>query len=375
MEEEKAKQAPVSTPSPLSSSAAPVLAPRARADAPAPHSSSPRPPFDTSTPTLVDNSDLADTLVPSINTVRIVPTPTTPPRALATSPAVPREARTPPPPALPRFPIRFLPFQVLAEPPPLPPSQWPEHVRAFIYDPNLSWADDLPEPVAPVAVLSIAHAPRNWAPLRSVGAHPWRAIRRRKRRLRVDHWERPTSHFEAPPAVLLHPPQPVPPSEPPLEGRSQDLPLRPADLLGLTPLHSDDPIHPDDVPPDDLPAPSLCLFPDDHPPSEFPVATEFGEVFHELAHACSRALPASQMGSLLRDTVWPQLEYLDGSAARSPDARPELVALLSPDQLVFLCAILVMGHLEPPFALFFDNVVVDFVHSWVHHCELIGEPG
>ncbi|KAJ6550035.1 hypothetical protein B0H19DRAFT_1264897 [Mycena capillaripes] len=211
----------------------------------------------------------------------------------------------------------------------------------------------------------------DWSTICTVGGHPWLAIRCRKRRLCTEcSWDR-HAHSDAPPEALIpSPPLPVPPG--PLQ---QGLSLRPAYLLGLTPLHSDDPFHPDDVPPDDLPPPSLCLFPDDHPPSKFPVATEFGEVFHELAHACSRTLSASQMASLLQDTVWPLVEYPDGSIICSPDARPELVALLSPNQLVFVCAILVMGHLEPPFTLFFNKVVVDFVHSWAHHCKLIGAPG
>jgi hypothetical protein len=42
------------------------------------------------------------------------------------------------------------------------------------------------------------------------------------------------------------------------------LSLQPVDRLGLLPLHRDDPIHPDDVPPVDMPAPFLCTFPADH---------------------------------------------------------------------------------------------------------------
>ncbi|KAJ6575651.1 hypothetical protein DFH09DRAFT_1276823 [Mycena vulgaris] len=320
-------------------------------------------PFDTSPPTL------ADTPVPSISAARVVPTPTSAPRTPALLPAVPREARTPPPLPLPRFPIRFLPYQVDAEPPPLPPSQWPEHVRAFVYG---NWADDIPEPVTPGVVMAITHAPR-WSSLRSVGGHPWRAIRRRKRRLRPEgSWER-HAHFDMLPSVPLHiPSPPLPVSSGALQ---QGLSLRPADLLGLIPLHPDDPFHPDVIPANNLPPPTLCLFPDDHPPSEFPVDTEFGEVNHELAYTCSRALPVSHMGPLLRDFAWPPLEYPDGSVAANPDARPELLALLPPDQVVFLCAIVVMGRIEPAFTLFFDSVVADFVHGWVQHCELVGDMG
>ncbi|KAJ6461333.1 hypothetical protein C8R45DRAFT_1028098 [Mycena sanguinolenta] len=317
-----------------------------------------RPPFDPSTPTPVD---LADTPVPhTIHAVRTIPAPSQPTEDALRPHYLPSF----------RFPEHWLHENV----PPLP-SQWPEHVRTFVYGPNPSWADDLPEPVA-LAAVSVVHASRNWANLRSVGAHPWRAIRRRKRRLRADHsgWEPLASHFEAPPAVMLTPLRPVPLLEP-LEGWSQDLPLRPADLLGLIPFHSDEPFHPDDVPLDNLPPPSLCLFPHDHPPSRFPVETEYGEVTHQLAFACSRALPTSYTAPLLRDIAWPPLEYTDGGIYINPDARPELLGRLPADHIVFLCAIVVMGRLEPPFALFFDGVVADFIHRWVYHCELGGEPG
>ncbi|KAF8195148.1 hypothetical protein K438DRAFT_1760832 [Mycena galopus ATCC 62051] len=232
---EKARQAPVSTFRPLQSPTAPVLVSHAPV---APHSVSTQPLFD---PTLDDPA------ATPIHSVCVVPTPTIPP--CIPQPAAPREARTPPPLGLPQFPVQFLPYQMDAGPL-LPPSQWPDHVGAFIYGPNQSWADDIPQP-APTIVMSISHASRNWAAL-SVGRHPWHAIRRRKRRLRADcSWEQPTYGFEAPPPtvpLLL-------PLPPPLEAWPCNLSLRPADLLGLVPLHLDNPIHPDVVPLEALPPP------------------------------------------------------------------------------------------------------------------------
>ncbi|KAF8145724.1 hypothetical protein K438DRAFT_1944969 [Mycena galopus ATCC 62051] len=341
---EKARQAPVSTFRPLPSPAAPVLVSRAPA---APHSVSTQPLFD---PTL------DDTAATPIHSVRVVPTPTIPP--CIPQPAAPREARTPPPPALPRFPVQFLPYQIDAGPPPPPLSQWPDHVGAFVYGPNQSWADDIPQP-APTIVMSISHASRNWAAL-SVGRHPWRAIRRRKRRLRADcSWERPTYGFEAPPPTVPL----LPPPPPPLEAWPCNLSLRPADLLGLVPLHLDDPIHPGVVPLEALPPPSLCLFPDDHLPSEFPADTEYGPVMHELAHTCSRALPpALDVASYLCDVVWPPVVYPDGAVDPNPDARLDLLGRLPPDHLVFLCAIAHMGYLEHHFALLFNPAIMEFAH-------------
>ncbi|KAJ6545502.1 hypothetical protein B0H19DRAFT_1167844 [Mycena capillaripes] len=323
-----------------------------------------QPPFDPSTPTLVDNGDSADTLIPhAVHVIQAVPA--------APLPAV--DATRPYYSPSFRFPEHWLDENI-----PVPPSQWPAHIREYIYGPSSpkssSWADDIPEPAALMAVVSIACAPRDWATLCSVSAHPWRAIRRRKRRLRADYWERPTLHYEAapPPNVLLTPPQ-LTPLAPLLEGRSH---VRPADLLGFVPLHIDDPIHPDEVPPDDLPAPSLCLFPDDHPPSEFPVETEYGPVAHQLAHACSRALPpALDAAGHLCDVVWPPLIHPDGRVSPNPEARLDLLARLSPDHLVFLCAIAHMGHLDHHLALLFDPAITEFAHLWVHHCELMGEAG
>lgn len=74
------------------------------------------------------------------------------------------------------------------------------------------------------------------------------------------------------------------------------------------------PYPPDDGPVEHLPPRSLCLFPDDHPPSEFPADMEYGPVIHELAHACSRALPpAGDVASYLCDVVWPPVVYPDGA--------------------------------------------------------------
>ncbi|KAJ7096612.1 hypothetical protein B0H15DRAFT_825740 [Mycena belliarum] len=273
----------------------------------------------------------------------------------------------------PALPLRPLLFHVGAEPPPLPSSQWPEHIRAFVYDPTHSWADDIPEPTAPSAVMSVTQAPRTWDTLRSAGARPWRAIRRRKRRLRPGYWQQTGDLGACPSRAVPLPPTPL---DPPLEGRSCGPSLAPADLLGLVPLRSDDPVHPDAVPPIPLPPPSLCLAPDDHPPNKFPVDTDYGPLVHDLAHACSRTLlTASDVANDLSSIVWPPLVYPDGSCEHDPNARFDLLARLPPDHFVFLLAITLMTRVEHHFALFFDDAIAAFALQWVHHCELMGEAG
>ncbi|KAJ7894673.1 hypothetical protein B0H14DRAFT_3646427 [Mycena olivaceomarginata] len=148
------------------------------------------------------------------------------------------------------------------------PSQWPADVRAFVYGPpspdedgNLPvWYTDEQElPTIPIASVGITPEPplvswdddvantfpdpaflrpHDWPTLRSDAPHPWRTIRRRKRRTRP-HWRS---------AQVWYEPVPLPPPPLPLEDRPHDLSLRPADLLGLVSLHPDGPIHPDNVP-------------------------------------------------------------------------------------------------------------------------------
>ncbi|KAJ7339206.1 hypothetical protein DFH08DRAFT_812596 [Mycena albidolilacea] len=169
---------------------------------------------------------------------------------------------------------------------------------------NPSWADDFPEPVTPVVILSTLHALHNWATLQS-----------------IDHF-----HFNAPPPLVLPSPPLLVPLELPLEVRSCTWP---ANLLGLVLLHPDDPIHPDDVPANDLPSPLLCLFPEDHLPSKFPADMEYGPVVYEL------------------DVTY----------------------------LVFLCVTVHMGSLKHHFTLLFDSMITEFACAWVPHCELVGEAG
>lgn len=83
-----------------------------------------RPHFDPSTPTPVDNGDLADTLIlRAVHTNRAVPTvpqPTVDALLPYYTPSF-------------RFPEHWLYENVLP-----PPSQWQEHICAFVYDPNPS---------------------------------------------------------------------------------------------------------------------------------------------------------------------------------------------------------------------------------------------
>ncbi|KAJ7785326.1 hypothetical protein DFH07DRAFT_763919 [Mycena maculata] len=229
---------------------------------------------------------------------------------------------------------------VFAKPLPLLPSQWPEDVHAFVYGPNL---DDNPSPVPspwcpndiPVAFVSIAaisavHMPRNWSSLRSASSRPWHAIRRHKHRLRAESsWEQ-HALFDVPPAE-----PPLPP--PPLSPHSHGLSLQPADLLGRIPLHCDDLIHPDDVPPVNMPAPFICPCPVNHilPPlptaAVFPAGTPYGPVDTRLALLCARELPDSVVTlEEVFGIVWGP--YAD-------DEQKNLVVELPADQLVFLCTL------------------------------------
>ncbi|KAJ6545223.1 hypothetical protein B0H19DRAFT_1379969 [Mycena capillaripes] len=252
-----------------------------------------------------------------------------------------------------------------------PPSQWPEHIRDYVYGPASpepsSWADDVTEPAAaPTAIMTIAPALR-WPALHSLGGHPWRAIRRRKRRLRADcSWQQPPfePHFDTPPAA--------PPSSPPrplipenwVHGRS----LQPAELLGLQSLHCDTSIHPDNVPLLDIPAPSLCLCPADHlppppaPAPSFPAETSYGSVQSSLALAYATA---SEKGCFAAITDVVSLVW--GSSGTYLEKG--LLARLPGDQLIFLCMLADFVALEPVFTTFLHPAITDFATGWIEHCQ------
>ncbi|KAK6971301.1 hypothetical protein R3P38DRAFT_3242765 [Favolaschia claudopus] len=121
------------------------------------------------------------------------------------------------------------------------------------------------------------------------------------------------------------------------------------------PPHPNGPIHPNS-------SPTICISPDDHPPREFPAQTNFGEVMHLLAYTCACALPSlDQTANFLRDTVWPVLQDSEGNTVADPDERMDLLGRMPADQLIFLSAVALMGHLEPTFSPFFDPAVVDYV--------------
>ncbi|KAK7006934.1 hypothetical protein R3P38DRAFT_3600908 [Favolaschia claudopus] len=281
-----------------------------------------------------------------------------------------------------------------------PPAQWPAHIRDFVYGPR-SPAEMLADAVPPARAVAVpiaalvdtpalprlipvpakvaATTARDWSTLQVGCTYPWRTIRRRKRRLRTSCWD--ALHISAPVVDALTTAPPLPPLLPKhvpvinlLEGRSRKLPLLPAHIFGLPPLHPDDPVHLYDVPTFSLSAPTICVAPDDHLPSEFPAETNFGEVMHLLAYICSRALPSlDRTANLLRDTIWPVLQDCEGNTVADPDERMELLGRMPADKLIFLSVVALMGHLDPTFSPFFDPAIVDYAGAWVDHCMMVGE--
>ncbi|KAJ7807882.1 hypothetical protein B0H13DRAFT_2386187 [Mycena leptocephala] len=164
--------------------------------------------------------------------------------------------------------------------------------------------------------------------------------------------------------VPLIPTPVAPPLPPPHEPRLHGLSLRPVDLLGLLPLHRDDPIHPDDVPPVDMPAPSICPCPADHlllpipplaPAPSLPAETTYGLVHTKLALACARELPNSVVTlEQVFDLVW--------GPYRNNDEKNLLVAL-PPDRLIFLCTLAAIAALEPVFEGFLQPVIMEFARA------------
>ncbi|KAJ7656523.1 hypothetical protein DFH06DRAFT_1199813 [Mycena polygramma] len=245
--------------------------------------------------------------------------------------------------------------------------------------------------------------PRDFSALRSEFPHPWRTVRRRNHRLLPQRREqrsfpkslprRPVISAPRAAVLALHdslpisvPTLPTPPLD---AGRS----IQPAQLLGLMPLHPDDPIHPDDVASIVMPAPSLCPCPADHsiglpvpplpvlpsapaipvrPPSaaicppplvptpSLPVQTSYGLVRSSLALACATASKKNRFAAII-DIV---------SAVWGPTANKEkgFLAQLPGDQLVFLCTLADFVELEPVFAAFIHPAITGFVTGWVDHC-------
>ncbi|KAK6984107.1 hypothetical protein R3P38DRAFT_2572890 [Favolaschia claudopus] len=274
-----------------------------------------------------------------------------------------------------------------------PPTQWPAHIQEFVYGPRspteilanaipptradavpIAALVDTPAPLrlVPVPEKVAATTARDWSALQVGCTNPWRTIRRRKRRLRTICWD--ALHISAPGVDALTNTSPLPPSSPKhapvmnlLEGQSRELPLLPAHIFSPPPPHPNGPIHPNS-------SPTICISPDDHPPREFPAQTNFGEVMHLLAYTCACALPSlDQTANFLRDTVWPVLQDSEGNTVADPDERMDLLGRMPADQLIFLSAVALMGHLEPTFSPFFDPAVVDYVGAWVDHCMMVGE--
>ncbi|KAJ6522348.1 hypothetical protein DFH09DRAFT_1372729 [Mycena vulgaris] len=234
-----------------------------------------------------------------------------------------------------------------------------------------------------IPLLPMTHPPRDFSALSS--AHPWRTVRQRNRRLLPQRRElRPfpkslpkktTSPAPRADILALHhhtslvpPPSPPLPPPLPLEHHSHGLSLRPVDLLGLLPLHRDDPVHPDDVSPLDMPASSLCPCPADHlPPSPpvppaplpilapiLPVETSYGVVRTSLALACANEKACIDGISNIFELIW---------GPRPSVANKGYLVELPADQLVFLCTLAHFVELEPVFAEFLHPAIANFANG------------
>ncbi|KAJ6549593.1 hypothetical protein DFH09DRAFT_1501915 [Mycena vulgaris] len=243
-----------------------------------------------------------------------------------------------------------------------------------------------------IPLLPMTHPPRDFSALSS--AHPWRTVRQRNRRLLPQRRElRPfpkslpkktTSPAPRADILALHhhtslvpPPSPPLPPPLPLEHHSHGLSLRPVDLLGLLPLHRDDPVHPDDVSPLDMPAPSLCPCPADHlPPSPpvppaplpilapiLPVETSYGVVRTSLALACANEKVCIDGISNIFELIW---------GPRPSVANKGYLVELPADQLVFLCTLAHFVELEPVFAEFLHPAIANFANGKIHLTLSIG---
>ncbi|KAK6978043.1 hypothetical protein R3P38DRAFT_3120547 [Favolaschia claudopus] len=255
-----------------------------------------------------------------------------------------------------------------------PPTQLPAHAAEFIYRPRTSAdiiADTIPpDSTDPVVIATVVVCPdpsrtttpaaRDWTVLRVECSNPWRTIRRRKQRLRPRYADScPRAPRIAGAAVVspLSPPKPVPVMSL-LEGRSQNLPLQHAQVFALVPLHPDDPIHPDDVPTNELPLPLACPCPDDHlaGPRLLSADTPFGWVGSSLALACAWELPEP-------DRVLDALAFLAWGS--SEDVRRDCLADLPPDLFIFLGVLSMVSILECDFGQFLLPAGSAFIKHWV----------
>ncbi|KAK7040961.1 hypothetical protein R3P38DRAFT_3452815 [Favolaschia claudopus] len=244
--------------------------------------------------------------------------------------------------------------------PPLPlRTQLPAHAAEFIYRPRTSAdiiADTIPPiPTDPVVIATVVVRPdpsrtttpaaRDWTVLRVECSNPWRTIRRRKQRLRPRYADTcPRAPRIAGAAVVspLSPPKPVPVMSL-LEGRSQNLPLQPAQVFALVPLHPDDPIHPDDT--------TILL------------GLDFSLLIHHLdgsdpslALACAWELPEP-------DRVLDALAFLAWGS--SEDVRRDSLADLPADLFVFLGVLSMVSVLECDFGQFLVPAGSAFIKHWV----------
>ncbi|KAJ7654856.1 hypothetical protein B0H17DRAFT_1099359 [Mycena rosella] len=218
----------------------------------------------------------------------------------------------------------------LVFPPNHPAANWPPHLQSYIYGP----LDDEPPPHVPVLHIANSGRSRDFSALRGIAStHPWRTIRRRNHRLFPQRREQ----------------RPFPKALPKRTDHPPGLSLRPIDILGLWPLHHDDPIHPDEVPALDIPAPLICPCPADHlvlPVPTLPAQTAYGLVRSSLAVACAGEKAVLDAVSDVFDISW---------GPHTTATQKFHLLELPGDQL-------------PVFREFLHPAIANFAHGWVTHC-------
>ncbi|KAF7324171.1 Macrophage erythroblast attacher isoform 1 [Mycena kentingensis (nom. inval.)] len=284
-------------------------------------------------------------------------------------------------------------YSIADSQPPLPPSEWPDHIREFVYGRNpppyarpgyrdepvlalvddddlgplhamlervpTSWADDVPD-VVPIASVMATLPPRDLSALR--GPNPWRGIRRRQRRMRANRVWVPTT--PTPAALPATPPLDVPVHNISDACSGTARASAPRNILLDAPTLRAHPVDPVvDIPYAPLPPPSLCPFPDEHIPPPFPAATRYGDVNSALPFACVLALPPPRESvDTIASVVWP-FPAADGSTTFAPGAPLEAIRGLRPDLLVFAAAVAQMVHLEEACAWAFRDGLCRLVEA------------
>ncbi|KAJ6529873.1 hypothetical protein DFH09DRAFT_1093837 [Mycena vulgaris] len=260
------------------------------------------------------------------------------------------------------------------EPGPVPSAA---QIHAFIYGPVLRSPSPTPARYIshndvvnnpPVHAIHSICAPPSALPPRDFSAlcndnsaNPWRTIRRRNHRQRhrlvperrpfpQSLPKRPTlsspRHSEQPPAIHLI-------SDP-----------------FIPPFDADEPIPVLVLPrPIPLPLDPYQFIPSQCPTLEhsLPGETVYGPVQSGLALVCAREYPWIHVAlANISEIAW---------GAHPPDEldeREDVLGVLLPDQLVFLMVLVEICRLELDFTGFVEPAIADFVNAWLDHCWSVG---